>query len=484
MTLQSETMTRPLAWLRISQALLALAAAWVISSPALASATARPDLDATLPNGLRVVVYEDRRAPTALHMVWIRAGSMDERNGQTGVAHVLEHMMFKGTKTLKPGEFSRRVAALGGRENAFTAHEYTGYFQQVHKDALSEVMALEADRMQNLRITEAEFAKEIQVVMEERRLRTDDSASGRAYEALMATALTTHPMRNPIIGWMGDLQSLTVQDARDWYDRFYSPDRATVIVAGDVDAQAVLAEVKALYGGWAPRPAVDQRPQPEPAALGPRWAEVDVPAQFPSMMLAWRMETIGPGEPGLTSQDPKARRIIATALLASLLDHPDFGRLTEKLVRGRQIARSLSTSADSISRGPGFFMLQATPVEGTGLAELKSAILAELAVIAREGVPESDLQLIRRLVRASEIYAQDSVFSRAMEAGRTLAAGRPLEDIAVLDQLLLEVTPQEVQAAAQALLADRNTTQIDLRPLPSEQQKASRRAFGPNLLRH
>ncbi|MGA0865376.1 MAG: M16 family metallopeptidase, partial [Burkholderiaceae bacterium] len=234
-------------------AILGLVAASLLtlaSTSWAAATTASPTLDKTLPNGLRVIVYEDNRAPTALHMVWLRAGSMDESTGKTGLAHVLEHMMFKGTKTLGPGEFSRRVAALGGRENAFTSKEYTAYFQQIHKDALFEVMTLEADRMQNLVISDEEFAKEIKVVMEERRLRTDDSPSGLAYEALMAHAFVASPVRAPIIGWMSDLESLTAQDARDWYASWYAPNNATVIVAGDVNAQQVYDKVVSLYADW------------------------------------------------------------------------------------------------------------------------------------------------------------------------------------------------------------------------------------------
>ena len=170
-----------------------------------------------LKNGLRLIVKEDHRAPTVAHMVWYKAGSIDEVNGKTGVAHVLEHMMFKETKHLKPGEFSKKVGEVGGRDNAFTSKDYTAYFQQVEKSHLPKMMALEADRMVNLKISENEFAKEIQVVMEERRLRTDDNSQAVVYEQLMAAAFTNSPYRNPIIGWMDDLKNMTYQDALDWY---------------------------------------------------------------------------------------------------------------------------------------------------------------------------------------------------------------------------------------------------------------------------
>ena len=201
-----------------------------------------------LSNGMKVIVREDHRAPTVAHMVWYRAGSMDEVNGKTGVAHVLEHMMFKGTKNLKPGEFSKKVAAVGGRDNAFTSKDYTAYFQQIEKSHLPAMMALEADRMQNLRIDKEEFAKEIQVVMEERRLRTDDQSQAIVYEQLMATAFTNSPYRHPIIGWMDDLKSMTYQDALEWYQDWYAPNNAVLVVSGDVMPDEVKALAEKYYG--------------------------------------------------------------------------------------------------------------------------------------------------------------------------------------------------------------------------------------------
>ncbi|RYE72979.1 MAG: insulinase family protein, partial [Oxalobacteraceae bacterium] len=194
------------------------------------AAQAEPAQEFMLENGMKIIVKEDHRAPTAAHMVWYRIGSMDELNGTTGVAHALEHMMFKGTTSLKPGEFSARVAALGGRENAFTSKDYTAYYQQIEKSRLEAVMALEADRMANLVFDRDEFSREIKVVMEERRLRTEDQASGRVYEALNAAAFVAHPYHHPIVGWMNDLEHMTMEDAKAWHDRFYAPNNATMVV--------------------------------------------------------------------------------------------------------------------------------------------------------------------------------------------------------------------------------------------------------------
>jgi len=216
----------------------------VAAGPAWGGAEAQ---EFKLANGMRIIVQEDHRAPTVAHMIWYRVGSIDEQNGTTGVAHVLEHMMFKGTAKLKPGEFSEKVAALGGRDNAFTGKDYTAYHQQVEKSRLEKVMALEADRMQNLKMDKEEFAKEIRVVMEERRLRTEDQPLSLLYEALYATAFVAHPYRNPVVGWMDDLQNMKASDALDWYRRWYAPNNATLVVSGDVDAKQVLALAQILY---------------------------------------------------------------------------------------------------------------------------------------------------------------------------------------------------------------------------------------------
>ena len=256
---------------------------WLASAAAYAAGI----VDTTLPNGLRVIVKEDHRAPVMVSQVWYRAGSIDEFNGTTGVAHVLEHMMFKGSKTVPPGEFSKRIAAAGGRENAFTSRDHTAYFQQMHKDKLELSMQLEADRMANLVIDDASFAKEIQVVMEERRMRTDDNPQSVLYERLMAAAYQAHPYQRPIIGWMNDLEQMTGQDARDWYTRWYAPNNATLVIAGDVNADAVLALAQKYYGALKAQPLPVRKPQTEPAQVGIKRINVKAPAKLPYLIMAY-----------------------------------------------------------------------------------------------------------------------------------------------------------------------------------------------------
>ena len=221
-----------------------------------------------LANGLRLIVKEDHRAPTVVHQVWYRAGSMDEVPGTTGVAHVLEHMMFKGTRKLGPEEFSRVVAEAGGRENAFTSTDYTAYHQQVHRDRLPLMMRLEADRMANLAIRPREFASEIKVVMEERRWRYEDQPRWLLHEALLATAYSAHPYKWPVIGWMEDLQSMNWRDAWSWYRRWYAPNNAVVVVVGDVESEKVVGLARQYYGALARKTIPSRKLIAEPAQRG------------------------------------------------------------------------------------------------------------------------------------------------------------------------------------------------------------------------
>jgi zinc protease len=448
-----------------------------------------PTLDKTLANGMRIVVFEDSRSPTALHMVWIRAGSMDETDGKSGIAHVLEHMMFKGTKTLGPGEFSKKVSALGGRENAFTSREYTGYFQQVHRDALFEVMALEADRMQNLVINDDEFAKELKVVMEERRLRTDDSPQGRSFEALMATAFTAHPIRRPIIGWMSDLEQLTANDARGWYAQWYRPQYATLVVVGNVNAQAVFDKAQALYAGWGSSTTAlnsTQEATPrefvEPHQLGPRTAEVTAPAENPFFIDAWKAPVLGANDGPLRPDNPKARDVVALSVLASLLDDPNTGILVESLVRQRQLALGLGVSSDTVARGPGLFTITGSPRPGRSIQELQTAIDEVIKAFLEKGVSEAQLERVRRQAKASQVYQQDSLFSRAMVMGRLAMTGRPLSDRMAWLVMLDEIKADDLNRVAAQVLRDENRTTITLKP--TDPKAAARRGLGSSILRH
>jgi zinc protease len=411
-----------------------------------------------LANGLRVIVKEDRRAPTAVHMVWYRAGGMDEVSGTTGVAHVLEHMMFKGTPDTGPGEFSRQVAAAGGRDNAFTSKDYTAYFQQVPKQKLEQVIALEADRMRHLNLDAGQFGQEIKVVMEERRMRTDDQARSKLYEQLGAVAFQTHPYRVPVIGWMSDIENMTVQDARDWYERWYVPNNAYVLVVGDVDHGEVFALAEKYYGPVAARAVPARKPQNEPEQAGVRRLTVEAPADIPVLVMAYKVPVIRDVENDI---DPYALEV-----LASILDGHDAARFSKHLVREQRLATSAGAGYDAISRGPGLFYLQGAPSAGKTPADLEAGFRAEIARIAADGVTPDELARARAQLVASETYKLDSMFAQAMEIGRLEAAGISYHSNVRLLEKLQAVSAEDVKAVAGKYFVDAGLTVAELDPQP------------------
>jgi zinc protease len=440
---------------------------WAIGLALLAGSAQAALTDVTLDNGMRVIVQEDHRAPVMVSQVWYRAGAMDEFNGTTGVAHVLEHMMFKGTQNVPAGEFSKRIAAAGGRENAFTSRDYTAYFQQMQKDRLELSMQLEADRMANLVISDELFAKEIQVVMEERRLRTDDQPQSVVYERLMATAYQEHPYRRPIIGWMDDLQHMTGQDARDWYARWYAPNNATLVVAGDVNAGEVVAMAKRYFGALPARALPQRKPQDEPAQIGEKRIVVKAPAQLPYLLMAWHAPTLKDWQ---KDTDPYALQI-----LAGVLSGNDSARLQKSLVKTSQIAVNVSAGYDPVARGPGLFMIDATPAQGKAVAALEKSIRDELARIQHDGISEAELARVKAQVIAADVYQRDSLFYQAMQLGEYVTSGLPPDALAGRVDKLRAVTAQAVQAAARQWLQDDqlSVAELDPQPLKPQPQRAA-----------
>lgn len=417
----------------------------------------------TLANGMQLIVQPDHRAPTAVHMVWVRVGSMDEVDGTSGVAHALEHMMFKGSKTVPPGDFSRRVAALGGRENAFTSRDYTGYYQQIPATRLEDVMRLESDRFAHNHWPDEEFRKEIEVVKEERRLRTEDQPRAVLAEQLFAATFTASPYRRPIVGWMSDLDAMTADDVRAFHRQWYTPTNAVVVVAGDVDVAKVRALAEKYYGSLPTHALPVRKPRTEPAQQGMRRIAVKAPAEQGYVALTFRVPALERVE-ALQDSD---RDALALMVLSAVFSGYDGARLERALSQGEnRVADSAGSSAMVTGRGPALFMLTGVPTGGKTAQQVEDALRAEVARVARDGVSEAELARVKTQWIASTVYERDSVHSQAQELGSNWVQGFPLDAEERLLDLLRTVTPAQVQAAAAKYFGDDQLTVATLLPQP------------------
>jgi zinc protease len=456
----------------------------------------------TLANGLTVIVKPDHRAPTVAHMLWVRVGAMDEVDGTSGVAHVLEHMMFKGTPTVKAGEFSRQVAALGGQENAFTSSDNTGYYQQIPASRLESVMRLEADRFASSQWADEEFKREIEVVKEERRLRTDDSPHARLHEQASAVTFLASPYRRPIVGWMSDLNAMTPADVRSFYQRWYVPANAAVVVAGDVEVAQVRQLAEKYYGAMAARPVPERKPRSEPEQAGLRQLDLKAPASQSYVSMAFKVPKVEaadltptlastPNAPSLNATSPNAnfpnanfpnatiqnassptaaasREALALTVLSAVLDGYSGARLERALVQGQKskgrVADSAGASNGLMGRGPQLFTLDGVPAKGKTPQQVADALRQQVSLIAREGVSEAELQRVKTQWAASETYKLDSVFSQARELGSNWVQGLPLDASTRLIAQLRTITAGEVQAVAAKYFGDDQMTMATLIP--------------------
>lgn len=425
----------------------------------------------TLANGMTLIVRPDRRAPTVAHMLWVRVGSIDEVDGTSGVAHALEHMLFKGTPTLKPGEFSRRMAALGARENAFTSRDATAYHQQVPAGKLEEVMRLEADRFANNQWADDEFKRELEVIKEERRQRTEDSPRARMFEALNAAVFQASPYRRPIIGWMSDLDAMTPEDVRAFYQRWYTPANAAVVIAGDVDVAQVRALAEKHYGAMATRAVPLRKPRVEPEQVGPRRLEFRAVAEQAMVALAFKVPQWTGGD------DPASQDALALTVLSAVLDGHSGARLERALVQGegmggKRVADSAGASYGLYGRGPQLFLLSAVPARDVSAEAASAALKNEVARIAREGISAAELQRVKTQWTAGEIYKLDSVFNQARELGNYWINGMDVNTGERLMAALRQVTAAQVQSVAQRYFSDEQLTTAVLVPDPSRRTAA------------
>lgn len=424
----------------------------------LASEPGNTTQEFRLENGLKILVKEDHRAPVVTSQVWYRVGSSYEQSGSTGLSHLLEHMMFKGTERHPAGEFSRIVSASGGTENAFTGRDYTAYFQSLENTQLAVSFELEADRMKNLLLPPEEFKKEHQVVMEERRMRTEDNPRSLTQEQLDSVAFVSSPYHWPIIGWMEDIESLSVEDLRAWYRRWYVPNNATLVVVGDVQPEKVFKLAKQHFGPIAPEPLPVQKVRSEPAQKGERRLIVKAPARLPYLLLGYHVPNLRnaalPWEP------------YALEVLSHVLDGDSSARFSRELVRGAEIASEANASYDAFSRLPDLFTIDATPAQGKDIKTLEQALREQIRRVREELVDPAELDRIKTQVVASNVYQKDSVFYQAMQIGFLETAGLDWHLADEYVEHVRTVTPEQILAVAKKYLIDDTLTVGILDPQP------------------
>ncbi|MGD8913360.1 MAG: pitrilysin family protein [Candidatus Thiodiazotropha sp.] len=429
-----------------------------------ASSVAANVVEHQLDNGMKVIIKQDRRAPIAVSQVWYKVGSSYEFGGITGISHALEHMMFKGTKNHPPGEFSRIIAANGGDENAFTGRDYTAYYQTMASDRLEVSFELEADRMRNLLLLPEEFAKELEVVKEERRMRTEDKPQSLTYEQFLAGAYESSPYRNPVIGWMADLDSLQVEDLQVWYRKWYAPNNATLVVVGDVEPDEVIALAERYFGPLKPEQVDPPKPRLEPGQRGIKRIMVKVPARQPYLVMGYKTPVVGKSD--------EAWEPYALEMLAYVLDGGGSARISNNLIRGSKLAVEADAGYSAFSRLPGMLVMDAVPAPDSNVEAVEKALLKEVERFKTELVSEDEIERVRNQIIAAKVYEKDSVFYQAMLIGQLETIGL---DWRLADEYvdhLKAVTAEQIRRVAQKYLVENNLSVAVLDPLPMDNSMA------------
>lgn len=438
----------------------------LLGLPVYAAATGPKVSEHKLKNGLKVLVQEDHRSPVVVSQVWYKVGSSYEPGGITGISHMLEHMMFKGTDKHKPGEFSRIIAENGGEENAFTGTDYTAYFQTMNASRLAVSFELEADRMRHLHLLPEELKKELEVVTEERRMRTEDNPQAKVGEYFSATAYTNSPYQHPVIGWPSDIANYQVEDLQAWYQRWYAPNNATLVVVGDVKADEVFALAEKYFAELKPSEIKPIKPQIEVPQLGVRKIVVKAPAKLSYLAMGYKVPSLATAE-----QDWEA---YALEVLAGVLDGGNSARLSSRLVRGKQIAVSAGAGYSLTSKLSSLFELEGMPAEGKKVADLEAALKNEVAELQKTLISKEELQRIKAQVLANQVYQRDSNFYQAMQLGmfETVGLGWPKVDEYV--KRINQVTAEQVRDVAKKYLIEDHLTVAYLDPQPINEKAVTR----------
>jgi zinc protease len=417
---------------------------------------AAPPVESVLPNGLRVILIPEPKAPVVSVQVWYRVGSRDEISGKTGLSHLMEHMMFKGTARYGKGMFSRRIAEHGGNDNAFTSHDYTAYFENLAGDQVGLALELEADRMTGLVIADEEFGLERDVVKEERRMRTDDDPHGTLVEHLYAAAYMVHPYHWPVIGWMDDLERLTADDIRAYYRAHYTPGNAVLVIAGDVEPRATLARIEQTFGQITGPEPPSRRAAVEPPQLGERRVTVNKEAQLPAVIVGYHV-------PNFRDQDA-----YALTVLAALLTQGESSRLHRALVYDRQVALEVGGDYTALSADAPIFYLYGMAHAGQSARDLERALFEEVDRLKAGEPTARELTKVKNGIEAEFILGQDSNFYRAMQVGtaEVVGAGREYLDHFVAN--IRKVTAGDVVRVANTYLTPNRRTVGTLNPIRPE----------------
>lgn len=425
----------------------------------------------TLDNGLQVVLVENHRAPILTHMIWYKVGGADDPPGKSGLAHMFEHLMFKGTENMGPGEFSKRVRAMGGEDNAFTSYDYTAYFQTIASKHLETVMEMEAERMRHLTMPPQEFASEQKVVMEERRQRTENDPRARFFEQLDYTLFPHHPYGIPLIGWMSEIENLTRKDARQFYNRWYAPNNAVLIVSGDVTLEKLQALAEQYYGPLKLNPSLHQsRQRPELADFqgDTRSIYTHPRVKQPLVVRLIRIPS--------ASHDKKVA--LALQILEKILAGGPTTRLYQSLVVKQKLASSagLTVRTDAYNRGKASFY--ASPRPGISPEQVESALLEEIRLLIKNGVTPDEVRQAKDQLQAEAVFARDSVSGPAMIIGRAVTTGSSLQDVETWPQRIEAITQEQIEQAARQWLDPDKTGNLTITgyllpetPAPSKEEK-------------
>jgi zinc protease len=438
---------------------LAVLLALLLAPPPAAARVFDPETF-TLANGMQVVVITNRRAPIVSHMVWYRVGSADEVQGRSGIAHFLEHLMFKGTREVGPGEFSRVVQRNGAQNNAFTSFDYTGYYENVARDRLEVMMRLEADRMANLSLAENEVLSERDVILEERRQNIDSRPGARLSEQLGAALYLNHPYGRPIIGWLHEMQTLTREDALAWYQRWYAPNNAILIVAGDISVAELRPLAERYYGAIPSRPVPQRlRPQEPPPQAERRVTLRDPRVAQPEFSRAY----LAPGR-----HSPGQEHSYALEVLADILGGGQTARLARTLVMDRELAVGASAYYDADAVDTTSFSVRVNARPGVDIAAVEAAVEEEVARVVRDGVTADEVARSIARMQAAAVLGRDSIPNAARVFGEVLSTGGTVDDVEAWPDRIAAVTADQVNAAARAVLRpERSATGL---LLPQQQQ--------------